>query len=328
MTKPMEDSRCEVSRPRQQATTAMVDGILKKLSHRKWEEVRASWLRVIDPLSDLDQVPEHPVESNVALQQHLDPWRENERSISVEIPNFRSDLFREGLVLYYKGIHVGSDAVRLMQDGYATWGQVTSYQATLYLIRALLAFLGVIIVRNGNTSYLVDIWNVPGKGSETKKRGIGREEIPSTIEIFYLKRQPIQHFEMWKVLRRLMRTLHSPKSRMRLWEFLKGYNDKEMALQRNRIVYNNIYWEWPDLFSAHTPNGGYVIDPTSESGLVDDEKNYSFNLLLLSAGEVHLLLESIADRAPPLKAVLEKHVGKRPDRRLLVSWEGVFSLAV
>ena len=292
---------------------------LKRLGRRDWGElldlcvefIPKTTMPVVDPLTvnalpDLQTIPGNITETEA---------RSTKRDHYFQVGGLHPAMLSEAVVLFYKSLNVVGCTHLELDNGFKTWGVASAYHSSYFSAKCLLNILGVNFARVGDLDLIIDI--LPSYSDQLRKKEIERRK--STFECRILRSNRLEHWEVWLVLQRILRTLTSSILSSSSLKLILNLEPKEFARQRNRIVYHNTFWLYEDLRDR-------IVDPDFGCKSIDRERDEAeadgLTLLIsfLLLNYIHKLLSSLADRVPsfklefdPIKVMLESGNFRRYD---------------
>src|SRR5437870_5428089 len=113
---------------------------LGRVSSRDWHEVKGAWLSFLPTIDEPGRPPDHGLEElddlwNVTLQTA--ETGEHRANVS----GAREALFRQGLFVLHKAVHVTGCAEMTANTGMPSWSLSIAYQAAYFAQQATLNFL-------------------------------------------------------------------------------------------------------------------------------------------------------------------------------------------
>lgn len=270
---------------------------IKRLAHRDWGDIRVKWLGYLPDFDPPGSPPEEPLSNFMALGEIAQQIPEN-GEYRDEIPGLREAIFREGVFLLHKAAHVIGACQIHLEKGMPSWALSGGYHGAFFAAKAIVGLLGVSFPEIENKTILIDVWPDLPKLSARRR---GRGEKPPN-EMNFIKLPKLQHYHIWQILQRLLRTMNTTLWEDHLISSLDNIPHKEFARQRNMLHYNNCSWIFHDLHA-------YLLDESFKQKLISVTENMlkpqregfsvvlGFVLLLFG----YLLFKDVASSAPILQ---------------------------
>jgi hypothetical protein len=219
--------------------------------------------------------------------------------IEQPILGLREGVLAEGMFLLHKSAHVLGAAQIHIERGLCSWSLSSAYHAAFFGIKAILHFLGIVVIETGNQTYLVDIFFPP------KKR------IKSILGPHYWvqiqRTDRVEHRQMWHFLKRVFRVCNVPSP---IWPVacvasILEHDINEFARQRNDLHYVTTSWPFPDLHACLIKDdfgrrvGGFddgvaISDPSA------DDFSIALGLVILRMG--CQMIADLADHAAVVRS--------------------------
>lgn len=209
----------------------------------------------------------------------------------------RTSLARESIYLAHKAGALFRSMDRDLSDGDISYPEVTAYNASFFLAKAICAIRGLWYTHQqiNNKFWLIDAYS-----DVTRKKQTGE------IRAYEVGGQQIGHQQTWALLQRaFVNPKHIPVD-SEFIAMLKGHQPNEIARIRNHIQYRNTIWPHDDLL-VHQKVPVDWISPF-------DKSTYSSTSIEEEEGHFYIYLYLWLMRA--YCAMLENAIGKLPPIRL------------
>ncbi|WP_186272013.1 hypothetical protein [Burkholderia gladioli] len=215
---------------------------VSRLRGRNHSDLIRGWLAHIPTINSPGGPPREAITAISAIDAALvrvPPTGELYESLGGD----RSSVLHEALYLAHKAIHVQISCANAIRNGLHTWAVVDAYQASLFALGSVMAFLGLTVQRHENDFIVIDVWPDAGDVQKISKKIRGENDF-----YHFLRFRTLDHFHKWAMLKRLLRTMES-ESRLvvLLRDALAERDDKEFARHRNVVHYQSAGWIAGDL---------------------------------------------------------------------------------
>ena len=227
------------------------DRVLKRLSAKRWVELRQLWLEHIPEIEPAGAGPAELLEENVDLQSEM------RRTSSATEHRFEPEVhpaaqvFHEAVFASHRAVRVACAAQRQVDDGLPTWSISTAHQASMFALRSLLGLCGISYIEAEGVQCLVDVFPAGKKGM----RGRGSVIRVSRREVQLLRVRKMEQRHWWLVLQRVLRT--SSES-FRCWRpfgtELASCDVRVLSRERNVLHYRG-KWFLGDLYKEDGKDG-------------------------------------------------------------------------
>lgn len=229
---------------------------VERLHSKTYTQIKNGWLSHIPQIGTPGSPPREGLDSIDALVS-LFPRVKRQGDIVERISGARPSVLHEALYWAHKAVHVEISCAEAIVAGRHTWAIVDAYQASLFALASILAFLGFSVARHDNNFILIDVWaNNPSSNNKKLLLDIVSDETYQLIRF-----QTFGHFHKWAILKRVLRTLkidagHEGLSKLVVLinDGLKPHDDKSFALHRNSVNYQSKVWLSNDLIK-NDPSG-------------------------------------------------------------------------
>ena len=252
---------------------------IDKIGARDFNEVMGGWLAHIPEIQPSGSAPTEGLDSIAALSESFKLAAPNGDYISSDssLLGARQPILHEAFFLAHKAIHVQLSAAEAVKRGRYTWALVDAYQASLFALGSILAFLGISNERDGSDFLVIDVWSPVAK----RKADI---KLAEAYGCQLIRFKTLDHFHKWALFKRVLRTLkiESPLV-LTLKEALRSTDDKSFAVHRNTVHYNSRAWLFDDLLADQTAQG---VMPAASLQEVHDsiyEGSYNGSVYLMCA---------------------------------------------
>lgn len=257
---------------------------LKKIDHRSWESIKIKWMDYLPQYIEVGQIPLHEIaeleiteELNRKTQIGNGEYKEN-------VPNLRSEIFREGIYLFHKASHVCNAGLVHVENNIYTWGLSSAYHSSFFSLKSLLCILGLSFpkMKSNSKCLLIDCFPEEEKLSKNQiKKGI----LPIQ-EMKFVQFPNLQHHQYWEIFLRVLRVSNIPLWNNDLIEFLLSIGSTDFAYQRNSIHYKNNCWIIPeDLFNQVEKEDfalfGDYFELVKKSNQEKDDFSFAISFLIL-----------------------------------------------
>lgn len=275
--------------------------IKKYVGLRNWDTICSTWVEYLPTIDPPGSNPEHTVseflENNYGLRIDEVLGDKNRSPHYFEIPGLRQAIFREGIFLLHKSVHVMSNVENDVERGVITWSLSEGYQGAFFGVRAIQSFLGVTLVEVKDRWLIIDIW--PEKIKESGKKRAKVSEQDTLVQLIATPR--IEHLKTWILFKRLIAV-----SKVKIWpsniiKSLAKIREKEFARQRNRLHYGNNIWFFDDLYKP-------ILDEhfgKRNSLEYNLESDFSVKLIFEIVELAYLLFESVNNLSNMLRSEKE-----------------------
>lgn len=218
---------------------------VERIQSKNCERIMKGWLAHIPAIGFPGAAPQEGVDS-ISSVADIFPSVKGDGDVIERLSGARPAVLHEAFYLAHKAIHVEILCAKAIQEGRHTWAVVDAYQASLFALGSILAFLGITMERHDSNFILVDVWGVD---SSVKKR---KNSIDiGDIETYqFIRFKTLDHFHKWAILKRLLRTLDYKSSLVELVRAgLEPHDEKKFAQYRNQVHYNSDAWLSNDLLA-------------------------------------------------------------------------------
>lgn len=215
-----------------------------QLSGRDYEKIKAGWLAHIPEISPPGSPPNSTVGDIASIAEAMSRVGAA-GSLSEPHSGARPAVLNEAFYLAHKAIHVAAICSAAIKRGNPTWSAVDAYQASLFALGSVMAFLGLVVDRDANDFMVVDVWTSVEAGS-TKR-------YPTEEKYHFVRFKSLDHFHKWAILKRVLVTLKS-KSKLAnlLCASISELDDKAFSRHRNTVHYDSGGWLARDLLAEDT----------------------------------------------------------------------------
>lgn len=240
----------------------------RKVDHlgaRDYEEIARGWLAHIPTIDPPGSPPREGIGAISAVSDVL-PRVQVTGALVESLSGARPGVLHEAFYLAHKAVHVELSCAHAINKGAHTWAVVDAYQASLFALGSILAFLGLTVERHDNNFILVDVWHVDPSSRRYPPVFGGTK---SHERYQFVRFKTLDHFHKWAILKRLLRTLSS-SSRLAglLKTALEVRDDKDFARHRNTVNYQSGGWLANDLLQ-YDPSG--PVRPAQSMGALFEE---------------------------------------------------------
>ncbi len=201
----------------------------------------------------------------------------------------------DAVALFYKSQNAIKSGQSDLLAGLKTWSITNYYEASYLSTRCLLNMLGLHVWRTTtNRELLIDLFP-----RIEKRRGVFIESQ------FHIIRQ-MDHWEVWGLLQRVLRTTANLPFGRELIESVGKIESKAFAKQRNRILYSAPQWVFGDLKSESLPQNLAELVGTAElKDLLEGDLSTVVIATMMFIATVKLF-QAIAEDNPSLRIEFSK----------------------
>ncbi len=224
---------------------------LSKINNRDWLEVKNYWQNFISIL----EFPITNFQYNDTLDDELITVSHNIKSAENENTNrdhfeiingIQEKIFLESIFLLYKSVNSLKSAQSCQYAGYKTWSISNYYQSCFFSLKSILNILGVHYTRTkNNNDIIIDL--IPSYKRINISELTQKRKVFECRIIRYTKQ--LKHYDQWSIFKKVV----SYTRNLDLSDFLSIAIQKlkplDFAETRNKIIYHNLFWLFPDLKS-------------------------------------------------------------------------------
>ncbi len=253
----------------------------RKVLECRWPDIADRWL---DFIPEIDPPGSEPSEGlsqflgfvNVATRM----GKSYDASVKEEVDGLREYVFREGVFLLHKAIHVSGYAELQVKNGYLTWSLADAYQSALFGAKSILSFCGLALAELENKAVLVDIF--PKEEDTHKRRQTLKLRLLDDPAIQFTKfNMSFQHRHVWKLFQRILNVFQMDVWSAGYKQALTRLGAQEFAKQRNDLNYKNDFWLFDDLHElVIDPAFGTYPDSVDKSLVYESKSSFSIALSL------------------------------------------------
>lgn len=271
---------------------------VSRIDRRSWDEVRDGWLNYLPSISISGQPPDFNISELPYIQQVVRKVPET-GEYHEELPGLREAILHEGLFLLHKATNTSGATEIQIDNGILTWSLSSGYHSAFFSAKAIMSLLGISYIELNGRTVMIDVWPRPENISKSKlRKGVVQQCIPK-----FVRMPNLQHFQIWTLFQRALRTLNIGIWERQLINFLIQINPKYFARQRNTIHYSNNSWFHSDL---HKPiiSKDFGVTDTLLSDIVfiePDSDDFSIILAFILLNFGILLVKDIASIAPRIR---------------------------
>lgn len=243
---------------------AIWDRKVSRLQKRDYGKIMRGWLAHIPEIASPGYAPQEGIEaiSSIAAVFSL---VKGDGDVVQKLSGARPAVLHEAFYLAHKAIHVEIVCANAIKEGRHTWAVVDAYQASLFALGSILAFLGITVERHENDFILVDVWGT----DPNFKRAKGDIDVGDPEIYQFIRFKSLDHFHKWAILRRLLRTLDIKSALVQLVrDGLEPHDDKRFAYHRNQVHYQSAIWLSGDLLIDDV--NGPIKQAQSPQDIFDD----------------------------------------------------------
>lgn len=244
--------------------------IKQQIIECRWPDVAERWLQYLPKIDPPGSAPTEGLSEFIGFTQVAADIDNYEIPHKQQVDGLREYLFREGVFLLHKAMHVSGCAENQAKVGYKTWSLPEAYQSALFAAKAILGFAGIGLAEYNSKAVLVDIF--PKEEDTQKRRSKLKLQLLDDPAIQFTKlNMRFEHRHVWSILKRMLAVYQMS----RVWpeeyiSALRNVDANEFAKQRNELNYKNQCWIFEDI---HNP----VIDESFGiyNGKIEESVNYS-----------------------------------------------------
>jgi hypothetical protein len=237
---------------------------VERLHRKDYASLKKGWLAHIPEIQPVGSPPQDGLDSISSIAE-IFPKVPRDGDFLAQVSGARPAVLHEAIYLAHKAVHVQISCAEAVRVGRHTWAIVDAYQASLFALGSILAFVGITVERHDNNFILIDVWATPdSRGTRRSGLSLDSEE---TYQLVRFK--TLDHFQKWAILKRVLRTLKIKSPLVQLTsEALAPHDEKSFAKYRNFVNYNSGGWLSNDLL-ANDPSGP-VVPAKSEHEIFDE----------------------------------------------------------
>lgn len=276
---------------------------IKKIFPRSWDELKERWLDYIPDFGESGCAPEQEITDSITFLSEVEKIKNNQpHSVSDDMPEVRSATIHQGIFLLHKAANVIAASQIHIREGIKSWSLSSAYQAAFFSMKAVLHFLGAIVIQVPERGYfLIDLWS-----EEVAKKSRIRTRSYRVIKIIKAKR--FEHQQMWALFQRMLRVTKFAEKIITAENIasMQSLKITDFARQRNRLHYKTT-WIFEDIHSyIFDQDFGVFNNDLSDGSALEDPNRDDFSLALgfiLVRMGCQMLLD-IAELSPPIKSEL------------------------
>lgn len=245
---------------------------IKKISHRDWEDIFNEFSVYLQDYPDLGMPPESSVDDLLFnIQSQLTVTGTN-KEVKIEVPSIQLTMLRESIYLAHKACAIAHNISHDLAHGRATYPEVSAYNASMYLSKALCLSMGIWLptVPINNKLWVVDCMSKPKRTFQTSAH-----LVPG---------QQLGHREVWMLLQRIFNTIKKMPFDAEIKSFITGLNLESFSKNRNTIFYSNCAWLYNDLHLAFSESDWQKPFSTSIYANIhpdDLDSHFNYHLMLI-----------------------------------------------
>lgn len=262
---------------------------------RRWSYMAGQWLSYLPILGPPGSRPDEPLSEFIGFTQAAPQVEGQQVALFGDVPGLRQMVFREGLYLLHKALHVLGCAETDASAGFLTWSISEAYHSAFFGAKAILHLLGIAFptYEPMSKSILIDIFSA-GSNQANRKRLEKRKLDPSFISFVRLDYK-LEHRHVWTLLSRALRVMQIEAWPAAYLKALRNLDVTTVSKQRNSIHYGNHEWLFDDLYNLLTSEGFGVHPDAIEQKLVyEHESDFSLVLGIIICRLALLLIEDLA----------------------------------
>jgi hypothetical protein len=258
------------------------------IAGRKWDVVRSAWESAaigfeFNGASDLSDSVEAIITGGLA----------RESPIVFAFQGGKISAFQDMAAAVHKCAYVLRAVGNCLLSGQPTWASVDSYHFSLLASRALLALLGVHIVKVRETSAVLDVFPEGIAPQVAKVFAKQHRDLKEPARLSFRHQQGlIEQRHVWTILARTLRVSSLPDSISRDASLLANHYEG-LGKSRNAVLYNNSDWPYQEDLLA--PSLSFRINDDAHSYTEDEfnsGRDASFGIAMLL---VRIILGLVGD---------------------------------
>lgn len=235
-----------------------------KLHHKDYASLKKGWLAHIPEIQPVGTPPQGGLDSISSIVA-IFPTVPKHGDLLAQLSGARPAVLHEAIYLAHKAVHVQISCAEAVRVGRHTWAIVDAYQASLFALGSILAFVGITVERHDNNFILIDVWATPDSRRKNKS-GLSFDD-EETYQLVRFK--TLDHFQKWAILKRVLRTLTIKSQLVQLIsQAIAHHDEKSFAKHRNLVNYSSGCWLSGDLL-VNDPNGP-VVPAKSEQDIFNE----------------------------------------------------------
>jgi len=269
--------------------------LIKKLSHRNWEEHRDAWLEHLPdiglpneyPSPALWDLPEFATATSIATDETVVGY----------LSGVREAIFREFALFARKLSYFSAACSLAVRERKQTWSILAAYEACFFGAKAFVYLMGFASAGRDSKLY-VDAFHRNVMGNRKYQRCL--------LEIkFHNLGQRLTHDVLWMIFRRLLFTARFTGDLVEVQTALRRIDWETFSRYRNKMLYNGGYWpfkdemDYCDLCLNNIHPALTTFDRQESSFPIEGANDYFLAQLYLRQMNC-LLLSDIAHFAPKL----------------------------
>ena len=231
--------------------------MLKRLSTKRWVDLRQLWLEHVPEIEPPGARPAELLEESVELQSEMRWTRSGTEHRFEPEGHPAAQVFHEAVFASHRAVRVACAAEKQIDDGLPTWSISTAHQASMFAVRSLLGLCGISYIEGDGVQCLVDVFPAGRKGT----RGRGSVIRASGREVQLLRVRKMEQRHWWLVLQRILRTSSEAFACWRPFGAeLASCDVRVLSRERNGLHYRG-EWFLGDLYEEHRKDGfGRIAD--------------------------------------------------------------------
>lgn len=218
-----------------QEFTKIINNIVNE---RSWINISGSWIKYIKSSDNPGERPEKLSE----LFPLVDFIREkdfDDYEVAENISSLRSSVFKQGLYLFHKSIHVSMHSENSALNNYPTWTLNVAYQSSVFTAKSIINLLGIASVSIQNKTYIIDLCS---------------DKEMENIKIYKLDINKLEQRHTWIIFITLMKKVKNKNWNAAFNKF-KTIDYKHFTKQRNMFFYDDTSWLFNDLHTFDSIDG-------------------------------------------------------------------------
>lgn len=270
--------------------------VRRQIIECRWPDLSERWLQYLPTIDPPGSAPSEGLSQFIGFTDIADEiGKDFDVSVKREVDGVREYVFREGVFLLHKALHVSGCAENQVKSGYKTWSLPEAYQASLFAVKAILHFCGIALAEHNSKGVLIDIF--PKEEDVHKRRRKLKLRLLDDPAIQFTKfNMRFQHGNVWTVFLRLLMVFQMDD----VWpteytSALAKLDTSEFAKQRNHLNYKNELWIFDDLHELVVDKTFGVYPSDIEKALVYGLKtDFSIGLAVVIIRMAYLLFIDIS----------------------------------
>lgn len=276
---------------------------IKKIGKIDFDEIVNFWGNFTHLIDFPVTLPLDKLESNTQIIEVCNEVIETENNSTVKdhffsIDGVQSFVLQEAVVNAYKGLNVSSVVGSNIKNGFQTWPMCNAYQASFFLKKSILAFLGISIIRVSNKDFILNL--IPTYSRKESKSSVIRRKADFEFRIIPIKQ--ITHYEAWELFQRVINDLRQSEEIInnQMIYYLTSLDSKMFAKQRNENIYFSNYWKFEDLKVHCSKMDKFISKIFNDEGisLSTDSEYFTFSITYMLLHMCQSILNKLGTEIP------------------------------